>query len=102
MITTRSLLIVALSVTLAAPLASQTRHPACDPDNAGLSLPPGFCALIVADTVGRARHLAVLPNGDVAVALDGTTGGVLVLHDGNGDGRADVQRRFGPGGGTGH
>jgi glucose/arabinose dehydrogenase len=97
----RPLLFAALSVTLTAPLAAQSRRPACDPDNAGLFLPPGFCAFIVADTVGRARHIAVLPNGDVAVALEGPTGGVLILHDSNGDGRADVQRKFGPGGGTG-
>src|SRR5258707_12629313 len=98
---TRPLLVAALSITIAAPLFAQSGRPACDPDNAGLSLPPGFCALIVADTVGRARHLTVLPSGDVAVALDGPTGGVLILHDSDGDGHADVQRKFGPGGGTG-
>src|SRR5882672_8895521 len=53
-----------LAATIAAPLAAQRagrRHPACDPDNAGIVLPPGFCALMVADSVGRSRHIAALP-----------------------------------------
>ena len=90
----------------------QTLHaqgrPVCAPDNAGLTLPPGFCALIVADQVGPARHLTVAPNGDVFVALsrrrqpgggEGGGGGILVLRDTDGDGAADIQRRFGGGSG---
>lgn len=42
-------------------------HKGCDPGNAGLTLPPGFCASIFADNLGRARHLTVAPNGDVYV-----------------------------------
>src|SRR3977135_3652473 len=42
--------------------------PACDPDNGGLKLPQGFCAAVVAENVGRARHLLVAPNGDVFVS----------------------------------
>ena len=79
---------------------------ACDPDNAGLALPPGFCASVFADGLGHARHLAVAPNGDVYVNT--LSGYVVALRDENGDGRADVIRRFGPplpegstGGGTG-
>ncbi len=79
-------------------------HPVCAPDNAGLTLPPGFCALIVADQVGPARHLTVAPNGDVFVALSrrrqpggGGDGGILVLRDTTGDGAADIRRRFGGG-----
>jgi glucose/arabinose dehydrogenase len=76
----------------------------CDPDNGGLSLPPGFCAVVVARAVGTARHLAVRPNGDVYVAVDNSataTGAVLALRDTDGDGHADVQERFGPTGGNG-
>ncbi|MEE9579313.1 MAG: cytochrome C, partial [Gemmatimonadota bacterium] len=36
----------------------------CDPGNGGLELPPGFCAVVVADSIGRGRHLVVAPNGD--------------------------------------
>ena len=89
--------------------SSQTQeHPRCAADNAGLTLPEGFCALIVADSVGRARHLTIAPNGDVIVALardrgpDRTVveGGVLVLRDTDGDGAADEQYRFGSGAGN--
>ena len=43
--------------------------PACDPDNGGITLPDGFCALVVADGLGAARHLTVAPNGDIYVAI---------------------------------
>ncbi|HUP87811.1 MAG TPA: PQQ-dependent sugar dehydrogenase [Longimicrobiales bacterium] len=61
----------------------------CDSDNAGLKLPAGFCARVYADKVGAARHLAVAANGDVWVALQ-DAGGIIVLRDRNGDGRADT------------
>src|SRR5256884_92918 len=75
--------------------------PACDPDNGGITLPAGFCAVVVADQVGAPRHLAVAPNGDVFVALQSRPGGVLALRDTTGDGKADVTERFGSEGGTG-
>ena len=43
--------------------------PACDPDNGGIKLPQGFCAAVVADNLGQARHLAIAPNGDLFVSL---------------------------------
>jgi glucose/arabinose dehydrogenase len=72
----------------------------CDPD---LTLPPGFCAVVVADQVGAARHLVVAANGDLFIALEGGRGGggVVALRDTTGDGKADVQQRFGSEGGTG-
>jgi glucose/arabinose dehydrogenase len=86
----------------AAPLAAQSRAPACAPDNLGLKLPAGFCALAVVDeSIGPARHLLVLPNGDVAVAVRGARGGVRLMRDTTGDGVMDVVRAFGPAGGTG-
>ncbi len=77
---------------------------ACAPGNGGIALPEGFCAAVVADEVGRARHVAVAPNGDVYVALQGGRGrggGVLALRDTTRDGVADVRERFGDRGGTG-
>lgn len=75
----------------------------CAAGNGGITLPPGFCASIVADNLGVARHLAVNVNGDVYVALqrreDGK--GVVALRDSNGDGRADVAKYFGSLSGTG-
>jgi glucose/arabinose dehydrogenase len=71
--------------------------PDCDPDNGGLVLPEGFCALVVADDVGRARHLVVTETGDIYIALrgrrNGDGGGVLALRDGDGDGKADTRWR---------
>ena len=71
--------------------------PACDASNGGITLPAGFCALLVADNLGPARHLAVAENGDLFVALqaDGKLGGVVALHDTKGDGRFDVKEHFG-------
>ncbi|HEX2080903.1 MAG TPA: PQQ-dependent sugar dehydrogenase [Longimicrobium sp.] len=79
----------------------------CDADNGGLTLWPGFCALVVHDatyldgTPARARHVAVAPNGDVFVAVQGSGGGVLALRDTDGNLRADQTARFGTGGGHG-
>src|SRR5262245_22118374 len=78
----------------------------CAPDNGGITLPTGFCAAVVADQVGRARHIVASPNGSLYVALadapDGSTvGGVLALRDNDGDGDADVRQKFGNKGGNG-
>lgn len=74
-----------------------------DSNNAGLKLPQGFGALIVADNTGGARHLAVTEKGDVYVKLsDAKDGkGILLLQDTNGDGKADNRTGFGDYGGTG-
>jgi glucose/arabinose dehydrogenase len=78
---------------------------ACADDNSGITLPAGFCATVFADNVGHARHLVVAPNGVVYVnTWSGRyyrndrppAGGFLVaLQDTTGDGRADVNIRFG-------
>ena len=41
----------------------------CDPDNGGLTLPPGFCAGVIADDLGVARNLVVASNGDIFVSV---------------------------------
>jgi len=71
--------------------------PATDPDNGGLFLPDGFGALVVADSVGLTRHLAVNDNGDIYVKLRITTGtlGNVALRDTDNDGKADIYERFG-------
>jgi glucose/arabinose dehydrogenase len=78
----------------------------CDTDNGAIDLPPGFCAVVFANGLGRARHLAVTPAGDLYVAvansLDGSTlGSVVALRDSDGDLRADRVERFGDAGGNG-
>ncbi len=74
-----------------------------DSNNAGLKLPSGFGALVVADNTGGARHLVVTDKGDIYVKLSDAKGGkgVLLLQDTNGDGKADKQSGFGDYGGTG-
>src|SRR5919202_6888601 len=39
----------------------------CPGGNGGITLPPGFCATVFADSLGHARHIVVAPNGDVYV-----------------------------------
>jgi glucose/arabinose dehydrogenase len=63
--------------------------------------------VIFADSVPRARHIAVAANGDVFVATpngrgaQGTKGGIVALRDTNGDGKADTRVKSGANGGNG-
>lgn len=68
-----------------------------DTDNGGLILPDGFGALVVVDSIGPSRHIAVNDNGDIYAKLRVTEGdrGNVVLCDTTGDGKADVVKRFG-------
>ena len=91
MISKRSIIgLLVAAVCCMTSLAAHAGTPlACDPNNAGLTLPEGFCALVAADGLGTARHAVVAPNGDLYVALQsgkGKTGGVVALRDENGDG----------------
>jgi glucose/arabinose dehydrogenase len=77
-----------------------TPLPAGDPDNGGLFLPDNFAAVIVADSLGRARHLTVNTNGDIYVKLTYNDimhggGGTVGLRDANNDGKADIITYFG-------
>jgi glucose/arabinose dehydrogenase/mono/diheme cytochrome c family protein len=82
-----------------------TRTESCADDNGGITLPPGFCATVFADNIGHVRQLVVAPNGVVYVNTwsgryygndTPPPGGFLVaLQDTHGDGRADVNVRFG-------
>jgi glucose/arabinose dehydrogenase len=96
---------------------SLSRHaPPCAADNAGLKLPPGFCATLFADSLASPRHMDVASNGDLFVAVrsirnpnaasssstaggsqsaDMIPGGVVILRDENGDGRADARKKIG-------
>ncbi|MEX2232140.1 MAG: c-type cytochrome [Cyclobacteriaceae bacterium] len=72
---------------------SATELPVADADNGGLFLPGGFDAFVVADSTGRARHIAVNDNGDIYVKLsssDKKAGGIIALRDTTNDGRADI------------
>ena len=86
-------------------------------DSAQLTLPAGFCASVFADSIGKARHLVVAPNGVVYVTLanmgrsteqkvggqprTSSPRGVAAMRDANGDGKADSVMYFGDRGETG-
>jgi len=76
---------------------SENELPKGDSDNGGLSLPGDFEALVVAESVGSARHLAVNQNGDIYVKLRRVpaNGGNVALRDTNRDGKADLIQNFG-------
>jgi glucose/arabinose dehydrogenase len=96
---------VSFGVLLLAPGAVAAQGPACAADNGGWSLPKGFCAVVVAESLSAVRHIVVAPNGDVWAARTGNVGGVMLIRDTTGDGKADLVRRFFsprlPGGGSG-
>jgi glucose/arabinose dehydrogenase len=74
-----------------------------DTGNGGITLPDGFSALVVADELGRGRHIAVNENGDIYVSLreQDENKGIACLRDTTGDGRADIVEYTGEHTGTG-
>ena len=76
----------------------------CSPNNGGITLPSGFCAVVVSDVLSggvgaRLRHLTVTPNGDIFVAINSPSNnnppfGIIGLRDTDGDGDADEESRF--------
>ena len=70
--------------------------PSGDPDNGGLMLPQNFEAVVVADSLGGARHIAVNDNGDIYVKLRASypDGGNVALRDEDNDGKADIIKKF--------
>lgn len=71
--------------------------PAGDIDNGGLFLPDGFEAVVVIDSIGYARHLAVNDNGDIYVKLTNAKqdSGNVAIRDINNNGKADSVVYFG-------
>lgn len=77
-----------------------TNTPTTD-GGAGLKLPEGFNAAVIADKLGGTREIAVTPQGDIYVKLNHAKNGkgILFLHQ-EGD-KATVKTGFGTFGGTG-
>jgi len=100
-----SLAAATLVLVLGGARAPAATPPAC-PNDAGLTLPAGFCATVFADGLGHARHLTVAPNGVVYVnTWSGryygnrpahAEGFLVSLQDTTGNGKANVIQRFGP------
>ncbi len=114
-LTLLTMIAAACSDQPAAPRMADTSPPApdrsarkviCDANNGGITLPAGFCAVVVADLTmdgkpAAARHLAVTPSGDVFVAINSPRNqnpsfGIVGLRDRDGDGRADERTQFSP------
>ncbi|MFC4871654.1 PQQ-dependent sugar dehydrogenase [Negadavirga shengliensis] len=74
-----------------------------DEDQGGLNLAPGMKAYVIAEDLGRGRHVAVNGNGDIYLNLrePHEKGGIAALRDTDGDGRADEIEYFADFGGTG-
>jgi glucose/arabinose dehydrogenase len=72
-------------------------------DASSLTLPAGFRSSVFADNLGKARHMAVAPNGDVYVKLERVKEGkgILQLVDADKDGVAETVSGFAGFGGTG-
>ena len=71
------------------------------PDSTVLKLPPGFSAIVLAEKLGKTRHLVVTPQSDIYVRLARPVNGkgTLLLHEEAG--KATVKYGFGNYGGTG-
>ncbi|HEX6429514.1 MAG TPA: PQQ-dependent sugar dehydrogenase, partial [Niastella sp.] len=95
----RNNLLVTLFLLLLLPLAGTTQTQLSD--TTGLKLPDGFSAIIVADKLGKTRHLIVTPQNDIYVRLAKPVNGngTLLLHEENGQAR--LKFGFGNYGGTG-
>ncbi|MDX1649524.1 MAG: sorbosone dehydrogenase [Myxococcota bacterium] len=77
--------------------AAAAAGPACDEDDGGLDLAPGWCARVFASELGAVRNLAVASDGTVYASRkdEGRPAGVA-LRDADGDGRAERREAFGP------
>lgn len=71
--------------------------------NAGLKLPAGFNAIVIFDSLGKARHLVTTTQGAIYVKLDKLINGkgIFRLKDKNGTGKIDDVKSFGDYKGTG-
>jgi len=73
-------------------------------NNGGITLPEKFGAIVVVDTLGRGRHMAINSNGDIYLHLSRLNGdgkGIVALRDTSGDGRADIMKSYSNVTGTG-
>src|SRR5699024_2730265 len=97
------LMVILLSSCAASTSEESNKNLNYSSNNDGITLPEGFRSVIVADSVGSARHITVAENGDIYIALsslhDGK--GIAALRDQNGNGKADSLEYFGSLVGTG-
>jgi glucose/arabinose dehydrogenase len=79
-------LLAAALVLAAAPACKRSTTTTADGCDASIKVPDGFCATLVTDAAGRARHIAVRSNGDIFVARVASrrdSGGIAVVRGGS-------------------
>ncbi|HXA40053.1 MAG TPA: c-type cytochrome [Phenylobacterium sp.] len=90
----------------AQPRTPASGGPACPGGDAGITLPPGFCATVFADNLGNVRHIAVAADGTLyANTWNGSSyfprstpapdGFLIALQDTRHEGKADRITHFG-------
>ncbi len=70
--------------------------PTADANNGGLTLPDNFGTVVVADSTGRARHIAVNDQGDIFIKMRRLKEekGILTISDTTGNGKMDTFSGF--------
>jgi len=96
----RSCILIVILVILNQNISCQKTSKVSDNE---LILPKGFSAIVVAESIGQGRHIAINSNGDIYVSLRRLKDkcGIAALRDTNGDGKADIIKYFGQFSGTG-
>ncbi len=99
-ITLHSFLFAALTIAMIT-FSCNNKEETPSLNDGGLILPAGFSSTIVADSLGKTRHIVITPQRDIYVRLADTKDGkgTLLLHEENG--KAKLQYGFGNYGGTG-
>src|SRR5690348_9886538 len=90
----RSNLFLAILLLPAAAVAQTQRAVSCDADNAGITVPAGFCVSRFADSLQAPRHMVVASNGDLLIVgnsrggrgAPASPGAIFLLRDANNDG----------------
>lgn len=95
--------LISFSVVYSAAANDSTRIKRASSADDDIKLPAGFKSVVVAEKLGRARHIVANSNGDLYVKLERPRAGkgIVRLRDTNGDGKADDSLYFGAYGGTG-
>lgn len=89
-------LLIILSLALACTQSSPTENIQFAENNGGITLPDGFKASVVADSIGYARHITIDDDGDMYVVLrEAENGkGIAALRDQDNDGVAEQIEYF--------
>jgi glucose/arabinose dehydrogenase len=105
----RTATLLALVLVPSVVAARQQSAAPCDQDNAGITVPSGFCVTRFADSLQSPRHMVVAPNGDLLIVGNArggrgqvpSPGAIFLLRDANNDGRAELVTKLAQASGSG-